>query len=352
MASILDFEPRYDDNKKEDTIYIGKRITKDITDGTYRSVQLIISQEEDYMEKKENKKEEFKIRDVINLYKTDGGQQKIACWLLEDVKGKYINGLHISRRTDKGLYSSQEITLNNVSILKLREFLNRIYDLEDKSENFQIPLHENNKKIITEEEFNELIKENVRSIDDFYKLISIKKMELNIQRLEKIISGEYKNEVDIQKFLKSNLWMFGNEYSTIIENGKINSDNILDVIPKNLENFLDIIEVKLPQEKMFNYDESHNNYYPTSHLTKAISQIQNYIFELEKKVVDIQYQENNSCKIIRPRGIILYGSEQKLNSKEQKFLRILNSSYHNVHILTYQQLLEKAKNIMNFIQKR
>ena len=79
---------------------------------------------------------------------------------------------------------------------------------------------------------------------------------------------------------------------------------------------------------------------------------QNYIFELEKKVVDTQYQENNGCKIIRPRGIVLYGSGKELNIEKQKFLRILNSSYHNVQILTYQQLFEKAKNIMHFIKER
>lgn len=138
--------------------------------------------------------------------------------------------------------------------------------------------------------------------------------------------------------------MFGNEYGYIVEDEKINSQNILDLIPKNFESYIDIIEVKLPKENLFNYDKSHNNYYSSSKLTKAIAQTQNYIYELEKKSQDTQYQKDNECIIIRPRGIILIGSALELNQDERKYLRILNSSYHNLQIITYQQLLERAKN--------
>ena len=64
-----------------------------------------------------------------------------------------------------------------------------------------------------------------------------------------------------------------------------------------------------------------------------------------------EYQENNNCKIIKPRGIILIGTKKDLNEKETEYLRILNSSYHNLYIITYQQLLEKAKNILSLSQK-
>jgi hypothetical protein len=160
-----------------------------------------------------------------------------------------------------------------------------------------------------------------------------------------------KNEVEIQRFLKDNLWMFGNDYVFIIENGMINAQNILDVIPLNYESYIDIIEVKLPREKLFNFDESHDNYYSTAYLTKAIAQTQNYIFELEKKAVDEEYQTKNGCKIIRPKGIILFGSTDTLNEGERRYLRIFNSSYHNLHVITYQQLLEKAQNTLQIWRK-
>lgn len=184
------------------------------------------------------------------------------------------------------------------------------------------------------------------SIDDFYTLLMIKKRKNALEKLKSIIRGDYKNEVDIQHFLKKNLWLFGNEYSFIIENNKINSSNILDIIPRNVENYVDIIEVKLPDEKLFNYDESHKNFYPTSHLTKAIAQVQNYIFEFENKAGDSVYQSENDCLVVKPRAIILIGSNDELTIDKKKYLRILNSSYHNISIVTYQQLLSSAENML------
>ena len=66
---------------------------------------------------------------------------------------------------------------------------------------------------------------------------------------------------------------------------------------------------------------------------------------------DDDYQNNNDCIIAKPRGIVLIGSKAELNAGEKQYLRILNSSYHNIHILTYQQLLLKAKNMLNISEK-
>ena len=143
--------------------------------------------------------------------------------------------------------------------------------------------------------------------------------------------------------------MFGNDYALFIDDEKINAENILDLVPKNLESYIDIIEVKLPDEKLFIFDNSHNNWYPAASLTKAIAQTQNYIFELESKINDQLYQKENNCKIIRPKGIILVGSKEELSEEENKYLRILNSSFHNLQIITYQQLLEKAKNTISYL---
>jgi hypothetical protein len=348
------FEPQYDDNKKSNILYFHD--TKRNTDGsTYRKVELLLDEDVSYLSKKNADPEatpiEFSIKNDTVLYQSAGGQQKIHCWLMESRFGKTVQAVHISRRTGKGVYGSQEITLTFEAIHALRTFLEKLKSVDD-TDRVKVPVAiqsdeaEKKKRFISEDEFVALIRANIRSTDDFYKLLSIQKMELSIQRLQQIIEGDYKNEVEIQKFLKDNLWMLGNDYVFIIENGMINAQNILDVIPFNYESYIDIIEVKLPREKLFNFDESHDNYYSTAYLTKAIAQTQNYIFELEKKSVDEEYQTKYGCKIIRPKGIILFGSADALNEGEQQYLRILNSSYHNLHVITYQQLLEKAQNTL------
>jgi len=347
------FDPKYDDTKKANEIIFGK--AKILPDGSkHRKAELILEPENEYLSKKFSGEPtnplKFNKKDDLILYSTKGGQQKIHCWLVESTDVKKLTALHISRRTNKGLYGSQEILLLPEAVFALKEFLNKII-ITDTSSTLKFviglnstPSSKGSNNIISETDFIEIIKNNVDKTDAFYKLLYNKKIELAIEHLKKIIEGNYKNEIDIQKLLKENLWMFGNEFSQIIEDNKINSENILDIIPQNIENYIDIIEVKLPKEKLFHFDQSHNNYYCSSKLTKAIAQTQNYIFELEKASVNNEYTNIKNCKIVRPRGIVLFGSEKILDDKENKYLRVLNASFHNLQIITYQQLLQKAEN--------
>lgn len=352
------FDPKYDDQKETGVILVGKSYFN--TDGSsYRKIELLLDEEETYLSERNAESTEspveFVVHDNVTLYKTEGGQQKYECWLMESVQGKSVNALHISRRTGKGVYGSNEVTLGYKAIFALHEYLNKLSSY-DSPQRLRIPIAKPHSDpadlLLSESQFIELIKANIRSTDDFYKLMQIQKMELAVARLESILNGDFENEVDIQKFLKENIWMFGNDYVHIVENGKINAQNILDMVPQDYESYIDIIEVKLPTESLFHFDESHKNYYCSSKLTKATAQTQNYIYELEGVSQSEEYQHNNSCKIVRPKGIILFGSKEPSTEDEKKYLRILNSSYHNMQIITYQQLLEKAKNTLAILKSK
>jgi len=353
------FDPKYDDNKKSDIIYIGKDNEKS-NGSSYRKIEVIVDQEKSYLSDK-NKEicstpVKFSVKEDVILFCSSGGQQKIHCWLVESDGQKSITAIHISRRTEKGVYGSQEITLTVDGIIALKKYLDNLISIDTSNKSLnKIALSELDcsvsssfAQIISDEEFTKLIKANIKNTDDFYKLLTLQKMNLSVDRLEEIINGVYTNEVEIQKFLSNNIWMFGNDYVFIVKENKIDTNNILDLIPKNIESYVDIIEVKLPNEKLFNFDNGHNNFYATSNLTKAIAQTQNYIFEMENKAQDDKYQKMNNCRIIKPRGIILFGSKQMLSDDEKKYLRVLNSSFHNLQIITYQQLLEKARNTIDF----
>lgn len=354
MICLNNFNPNFDDNKKDGKIYIGKKINKEDGDN-YRMAEAISDCGNTYTEEQYEigqQSLEFKISEKIKLFESPTGQQKYWCWLVETEEGNKTSGLHICRRTSKGnIYNEQEVTLNPHAISVLKQFLDEI-KLCNNDLSYKIQTSNNNyNKAISKNDFLKLIENNIDSIDDYYKLVNIKKREQAILDLEKIIKGKFKNEVFIQKFLKKNLWLFGSEYCTFVKEEKINSKNILDGIPKNLEDFIDIIEVKLPTAELFHYDTNHKNYYSSSELTKAIAQTQNYIFELEKMTSNNSYQDDNDCVIARPRGIILIGTKNELSDEEKKYLRILNSSYHNIHILTYQQLLLRARNMLNLSEK-
>ena len=121
------FDPKYDDNKNNNIMYFGKANKKE--DGsTFRKVELFIDEDVSYLSEKNKEASStpvnFSIKEDITLYKSSGGQQKIHCWLTETTSGKYVQAIHISRRTSKGVYGSQEVTLTFEGIFALRTFLN------------------------------------------------------------------------------------------------------------------------------------------------------------------------------------------------------------------------------------
>lgn len=345
----------YDDNKLEDVLYLGEVCEQE--DGKkYRKAELIFNMDEVCLEK-------VKSQDVISanivedllLYKSSGGQQKIFCWIEEYKQGHpFTYGLRISRRTAKGVYGGQEICLDLEATLKLKKFLENIFtvDFNNKKktridiDKFIVGKTDIKTVKISKEDFESILSYNIEHIENYNSIIEIKKREKAIERLEEIISNKhsYKNEVEINKFLEENLWMFNNEYVFFSKNNRINTKNILDLVPKTFDGYVDIVELKLPSVEIMHFDSSHKNYYPSSDLTKAIAQCMNYILELEKLLA-------NNPSFLRPKATIIIGNNKDLTTEENQFLRVLNSSYHNIKIYTYQNLLEKAKNSLSFTKR-
>ena len=346
------FNPDYDDNKKNDYFYLTKIM--DHHDGKGRSVELLYDEELCLNEKDNNNILKVPIRIIKEheVYSSDGGQQKIYCHVVESKEGRYFNALRISRRTEKGVYDNKEITLTFHTAIKVYEFIQSVLfsdKIFESNKRFPLEMKENRFLKINKNDFEFLLNNNLEHIDEYLTITNIRKRENSIKILKQFIDGNYDSEQQITNFFKSNIWLFDSEYSIFSENGKINKSNLADLLPINFELFLDIIEIKLPKVKLFNYDNSHNNYYSSSHLTKAISQVQNYIFELETK--NDNESISNSLKIIKPRGLIIIGSNDTMNQDELNYLRILNSSYHNIKIITYQQLLKKAEISLELLKK-
>jgi hypothetical protein len=344
MSNIDGFNPDYDDKKFENQIYFSE--VKGEESKKYRKAELLFSNDGLLLNTKEDIK--IEIKNYLSLYETDKKQQKYGCWLYEvECNGRNIpitQGLHIARRTTKGVVGDHEVTLNFEAIVKLKKFLNSLQFADfTKSEKYKLPLSEPMpQKIITPDEFQKMLL-NIASIGDYEKVIAIKQRENAIKKLKDIINGNYKNEIEIQNFLRENLWLFGSEYAEFIDDTTINKRNKADGIPQTIDGYIDILEVKLPNEKLFILDHNHNNYYCSAELTKAIAQTQNYIYEMEQNIKE-NYEKNNNCMIVRPKGIVLFGSKDELSNDENKYLRMLNSSYHNLTIMTYQQLLKRAEN--------
>ena len=110
-----------------------------------------------------------------------------------------------------------------------------------------------------------------------------------------------------------------------------------------MDGFLDIIELKLPTAPFWTAE---NN--PNAELTKALMQCIRYLNEAEKKANDYDKIKELGCDIVKPRITLTYGRSIDWHGEQHKQLRILNASFHNITILTYDHVLQRAKRLIGF----
>jgi len=253
-----------------------------------------------------------------------------------------------------------ELTLNGIELTNLISYLQDNYEplkegvskfislddsFSDKNINYL-------KELFNYSDKNELIelllKNNVVSneillgIEYANRLIAVEEFE---NMLEKDL-----REIEWQKWFKKNDWILGSEFVKILDERTIDTKNISDFLMQAYDGFLDIIEIKRPHMDLpfWAKTKDHNNYYPSSELIKAITQSNNYIYEVERESNSQKFIDRvGGIRTIKPRCILIYGRSNDWNNEQKESYRLLNSSYHSLSILTYDQVLERAKRILN-----
>lgn len=171
-----------------------------------------------------------------------------------------------------------------------------------------------------------------RAIDEFGKML-----ELNLP------------EPNWQKWFQANPWVLGTEFVRILDDRHIDTNNISDYLMQAYDGFLDIIEIKRPEGnlKFWSDKKDHDNYIPAVELTKAIIQATKYIHAVELEANSIKFLERiGNVKTIKPRCVLIYGRSNNWNDDQKEAYRLLNTSYHNLTILTYDHVLQRAKRIV------
>ena len=153
-----------------------------------------------------------------------------------------------------------------------------------------------------------------------------------------------------QEWFKRNDWVLGSEFVKILDEREIDTANITDYLMQAYDGFLDIIEIKRPEGTLrFWVDrQDHGNYVPSSDLTKAITQATKYIYEVEREANSVKFLKRvRNVKTIKPRCILIFGRSNDWDDEQKEAYRILNSSYHNLTIMTYDHVLKRAKRILD-----
>ncbi len=155
-------------------------------------------------------------------------------------------------------------------------------------------------------------------------------------------------ESNWQRFFEEHDWILGSEFVQMLER-EIDVDHIADFLVQAYDGFLDLIEIKRPGGTMRFWADAldHGHHVPHSDLTKAITQAQRYIFEVEREANSVKTLERmQGVKAVKPRCTLVYGRSRDWTAEQTEAYRILNASQHSLSILTYDHVLDRARRML------
>lgn len=272
--------------------------------------------------------------------------------------GRY-NRNNFSIESVESVSPRSELTLDNGEFQRLVEFLKENYEPFKNGVREYISIDDNfdqNNVLNLKAVFNNPDKQKLL---EFVVNNSILPAELisGLQFQSKVNAvNEFEKMIDQdlveqkwQEWFSKNSWVLGSEFVKILDEREIDTENISDYLMQAYDGFLDIVEIKRPRGTLRFWADNtdHNNYIPTPELIKAITQATKYIYEVEREANSVKFLKRvNNIKTIKPRCILLFGRSNDWNNEQKEAYRILNSSYHNLTIMTYDHVLSRAKHIL------
>lgn len=251
-----------------------------------------------------------------------------------------------------------ELTLDNEELTALLEFI---------AENYE-PFKEGVRKYIPLDKFDKTSVADIRALFENPDKTALLRFvsENNILPEELLLDLEHQKRIQAikdfeemlgndlledkwQVWFQENQWVLGTEFVKVLDEREIDTAHITDYLMQAYDGFVDIVEIKRPDGGMnfWAASQDHGNYVPSTDLIKAITQATRYIYEVEREANSVKFLERvGYVKTVKPRCVLVFGRSDGWNMEQKEAYRILNSSYHNLSITTYDHVLARAKRIL------
>jgi len=277
-------------------------------------------------------------------------------WIEEDVTQK--NGFAISDKSSiekLAAYIKANQALLGIDILS-KDFTSVVLSNDTNTINVlkQILSSNKNKNIIYD-----LFKEHYPELDEkilTYKLVQKRRKAL-AEFKSSLVDTNKKERNYWHPFLEKNRWMFGLSYVIPLEETRVDINNTPDYLFKSDDGFVDIIEIKHPhydfwaRDRNGNYLKYRNFLQICDELRGGVTQATNYIFQVEKKYSDIDWQRNNQCvPPVKPNCTVVIGRSHTWNEEENTAFRLLNDSLHGVNVITFDHLYDRAERLLKLLE--
>ena len=153
-----------------------------------------------------------------------------------------------------------------------------------------------------------------------------------------------------QEWCERNGWIFGNQYVMKDTERSISRNDNVDLLATSVvSGFRDIIELKKPTFTVLVRDASHESYYFSAEVSKAIGQCHRYLDVFSEEAV-AGLRDNREIVAYHPRATIVIGRSNDWNDNQHRALHGLNSRMNGISILTYDHLLLQGRRLIEMLQ--
>ena len=277
--------------------------------------------------------------------------------------GRYQKAVGVIPESPESETPKSELTLDNEELNALLEFVSENYEPFKKGVRKYIPLDEgfdgkniDHIKAIfgnpDKEQLLDLILTNEILPQDLLAGLEKRVQIEAVEEFGRMLSDDLV-EQRWQEWFAKNQWVLGSDIVEILDEREIDTTSIADYLVEAHDGFLDIIEIKRPEGELTFWSATldHENYIPSTGLIKAITQAVRYIYEIEQEANSVKFLERVGIKTVKPRCILVFGRSNTWNNEQKEAYRILNASYHNLSIITYDHVLERARRILGIRPK-
>lgn len=162
--------------------------------------------------------------------------------------------------------------------------------------------------------------------------------------LREMMADPSKSEHDYQRWFEDHPWVFGTEYVRRIPMRTIDLHSQADILLVSVDGFVDVFELKKPSETPLLFDSSHDTYYPSAELSKALAQAMHYLRVINENRLTLM--EDWGEQVFRPRAIIVIGRSDSWNEAQKRGWRNLRTSLQNIDLLTFDHVLARAEQLI------
>ena len=212
-----------------------------------------------------------------------------------------------------GNQPKSELTLDNDELTALIKYISENYTPVNLGQGQYISVDRDNAELIRQfktlvegqaDTANLLIENGILSDHVYVAATSIKKIAA-LEEYEASLAKDHP-ESYWQSWFSENKWLLGSDFAQIIDERRIDTENIADYIMKAFDGFVDLVEIKKPNRMPFwASSKDHDNYVPSSELIKAITQCLNYLRAIEEEANSVKFVQRTKSKVIKPRCILI-----------------------------------------------